>query len=330
MKFVIDCYGGDLSPKANVLGAVQAVNKFSDLNLILCGRESAIRDILAGEYSGDRIDIINADEIINNSDIPTNAIRQKTGSSMVVAYDLLKNNDDISGIISSGSTGALLAGAIMKIGRIPNIIRPALCPILPTVNNKGVALIDCGANVDCKADMLVQFAYMGSAYMSAVFGVEKPKVGLLSNGSEDKKGNALTKEAFELLSESNINFMGNMEGRDILSGQYDVVVCDGFTGNVALKSCEGTAGAIFNVLKSEINSGGLKAKLGALLLKNVLRGVKKKLDYNEIGGAGFLGVNKIVVKAHGSSGSKAFDAAIEQARKMAQNDILGKIKSFIE
>lgn len=330
MKFVVDCYGGDLSPKANVLGAVQAVNKFSDLNLILCGRESAIRDILAGEYSGDRIDIINADEIINNSDIPTNAIRQKTGSSMVVAYDLLKNNDDISGIISSGSTGALLAGAIMKIGRIPNIIRPALCPILPTVNNKGVALIDCGANVDCKADMLVQFAYMGSAYMSAVFGVEKPKVGLLSNGSEDKKGNALTKEAFELLSESNINFMGNMEGRDILSGQYDVVVCDGFTGNVALKSCEGTAGAIFNVLKSEINSGGLKAKLGALLLKNVLRGVKKKLDYNEIGGAGFLGVNKIVVKAHGSSGSKAFAAAIEQARKMAQNDILGKIKSFIE
>lgn len=330
MKFVVDCYGGDLSPKANVLGAVQAVNKFSDLNLILCGRESAIRDILAGEYSGDRIDIINADEIINNSDIPTNAIRQKTGSSMVVAYDLLKNNDDISGIISSGSTGALLAGAIMKIGRIPNIIRPALCPILPTVNNKGVALIDCGANVDCKADMLVQFAYMGSAYMSAVFGVEKPKVGLLSNGSEDKKGNALTKEAFELLSESNINFMGNMEGRDILSGQYDVVVCDGFTGNVALKSCEGTAGAIFNVLKSEINSGGLKAKLGALLLKNVLKGVKKKLDYNEIGGAGFLGVNKIVVKAHGSSGSKAFSAAIEQARKMAQNDILGKIKSFIE
>lgn len=330
MKFVIDCYGGDLSPKANVLGAVQAVNKFSDLNLILCGRESAIRDILAGEYSGDRIDIINADEIINNSDIPTNAIRQKTGSSMVVAYDLLKNNDDISGIISSGSTGALLAGAIMKIGRIPNIIRPALCPILPTVNNKGVALIDCGANVDCKADMIVQFAYMGSAYMSAVFGVEKPKVGLLSNGSEDKKGNALTKEAFELLSESNINFMGNMEGRDILSGQYDVVVCDGFTGNVALKSCEGTAGAIFNVLKSEINSGGLKAKLGALLLKNVLKGVKKKLDYNEIGGAGFLGVNKIVVKAHGSSGSKAFAAAIEQARKMAQNDILGKIKSFIE
>lgn len=330
MKFVVDCYGGDLSPKANVLGAVQAVNKFSDLNLILCGRESEIKDILAGEYSGDRIDIINADEIINNSDIPTNAIRQKTGSSMVVAYDLLKNNDDISGIISSGSTGALLAGAIMKVGRIPNIIRPALCPILPTVNNKGVALIDCGANVDCKADMLVQFAYMGSAYMSAVFGVEKPKVGLLSNGSEDKKGNALTKEAFELLSESNINFMGNMEGRDILSGQYDVVVCDGFSGNVALKSCEGTAGAIFNVLKSEINSGGLKAKLGALLLKNVLRGVKKKLDYNEIGGAGFLGVNKIVVKAHGSSGSKAFAAAIEQARKMAQNDILGKIKSFIE
>lgn len=330
MKFVVDCYGGDLSPKANVLGAVQAVNKFSDLNLILCGRESAIKDILAGEYSGDRIDIINADEIINNSDIPTNAIRQKTGSSMVVAYDLLKNNDDISGIISSGSTGALLAGAIMKAGRIPNIIRPALCPILPTVKDKGVALIDCGANVDCKADMLVQFAYMGSAYMSAVFGVEKPKVGLLSNGSEDKKGNALTKETFELLSESNINFMGNMEGRDILSGQYDVVVCDGFSGNVALKSCEGTAGAIFNVLKSEINSGGLKAKLGALLLKDVLRGVKKKLDYNEIGGAGFLGVNKIVVKAHGSSGSKAFAAAIEQARKMAENDILGKIKNFIE
>ena len=249
---------------------------------------------------------------------------------MVVAYDLLKNNDDISGIISSGSTGALLAGAIMKVGRIPNIIRPALCPILPTVKDKGVALIDCGANVDCKADMLVQFAYMGSAYMSAVFGVEKPKVGLLSNGSEDKKGNALTKETFELLSESNINFMGNMEGRDILSGQYDVVVCDGFSGNVALKSCEGTAGAIFNVLKSEINSGGLKAKLGALLLKDVLRGVKKKLDYNEIGGAGFLGVNKIVVKAHGSSGSKAFAAAIEQARKMAENDILGKIKNFIE
>lgn len=330
MKFVVDCYGGDLSPKANVLGAVQAVNKFSDLNLILCGRESEIKDILAGEYSGDRIDIINADEIINNSDIPTNAIRQKTGSSMVVAYDLLKNNDDISGIISSGSTGALLAGAIMKVGRIPNIIRPALCPILPTVKDKGVALIDCGANVDCKADMLVQFAYMGSAYMSAVFGVEKPKVGLLSNGSEDKKGNALTKETFELLSESNINFMGNMEGRDILSGQYDVVVCDGFSGNVALKSCEGTAGAIFNVLKSEINSGGLKAKLGALLLKDVLRGVKKKLDYNEIGGAGFLGVNKIVVKAHGSSGSKAFAAAIEQARKMAENDILGKIKNFIE
>ena len=329
MKLILDCYGGDFSPKANVLGAVSAVKEFEDLSLVLTGRKNVIEDILTPIYDGDRIEVVNADEVINNSDIPTIAIKQKTESSMVKALELLKNDDSISGLVSAGSTGALLAGSVMKLGRLKNISRPALCPIIPTVKSQGVALIDCGANVDCKPDTLLHFAVMGSAYMSTVFGIEKPKIGLLCNGTEDKKGNLQTKEAYALLADSKLNFMGNMEGRDILSGDYDVVVSDGFAGNIALKTLEGTAGSIFSLLKKGIAGGGLKAKLGALLLKDVFRNLKKKLDYNEIGGAGFLGVNKVVVKAHGSSSDRAIATAISQARKMSINDVIGKIQSIL-
>lgn len=331
MKVIVDAFGGDYSPEETVLGAIDALNAKSSLTVVLTGDESRISDVLKGQsYDASRLTVVNAPDVVTNNDVPTDAVRTKKDSSLVKGLELLATDDEAQAFVSTGATGAVLVGAYMKIGRIKGISRPALAPSLPTVKGKPVILCDCGANVDCKPLNILHFAIMASAFSSAVTDTVKPVVGLLSNGAEAKKGNELNKEAYALLSECpHIDFKGNCEARDLLSGDFDVVVCDGFNGNIALKSAEGTAGAIFSVLMDGINKGGLRAKLGALLLKPVLKGVKNKMDYNSQGGACFLGLNKVVVKAHGAAKRKSVCAAILQARKLAKSGVVEKIRAYV-
>ncbi len=331
MKVIVDAFGGDYSPEETVLGAIDALNAKSSLTVVLTGDENRIADVLKGQsYDASRLTVVHAPDVVTNNDVPTDAVRTKKESSLVKGLELLATDDDAQAFVSTGATGAVLVGAYMKVGRIKGVSRPALAPSLPTVKGKPVILCDCGANVDCKPLNLLHFAIMASAFSSAVTDTVKPVVGLLSNGAEAKKGNELNKEAYALLSECpHIDFRGNCEARDLLSGDFDVVVSDGFNGNIALKSAEGTAGAIFSVLMDGIKKGGLRAKLGALMLKPVLKGVKNKMDYNSQGGACFLGLNKVVVKAHGAAKRKSVCAAILQARKLAKSGVVEKIRAYV-
>lgn len=331
MKVIVDAFGGDYSPEETVLGAIDALNAKSSLTVVLTGDENRIVDVLKGQsYDASRLTVVHAPDVVTNNDVPTDAVRTKKESSLVKGLELLATDDEAQAFVSTGATGAVLVGAYMKVGRIKGVSRPALAPSLPTVKGKPVILCDCGANVDCKPLNLLHFAIMASAFSSAVTDTVKPVVGLLSNGAEAKKGNELNKEAYALLSECpHIDFRGNCEARDLLSGDFDVVVSDGFNGNIALKSAEGTAGAIFSVLMDGIKKGGLRAKLGALMLKPVLKGVKNKMDYNSQGGACFLGLNKVVVKAHGAAKRKSVCAAILQARKLAKSGVVEKIRAYV-
>ena len=330
MKIIVDAMGGDNAPEQIVLGAIDALCEDKQLEVTLVGDTDAICKVLAGKkYDDNRLEIIDAKDVITNDDSPTMAIKTKKESSLVKAFEAL-NRDDADGFVSAGSTGAVLVGAFMKVGRIKGVSRPALAPVLPTLKGNGVVLCDCGANVDCKPVNLQHFAIMASAYAEGMLGVKNARVGLLNNGAEAHKGNELTQEAYKLLSETRgINFVGNCEARDILSGDYDVVVCDGFNGNISLKSAEGTANTVLKLIKDGVYSGGLKSKLGALMLKSVFKNVKKKMDYNAHGGACFLGVNKIVVKSHGASKSKSITASILQAKSLAEAKVCDKIKSGI-
>lgn len=330
MKIIVDAMGGDNAPEQIVLGAIDALCEDKQLEVTLVGDTDAICKVLAGKkYDDNRLEIIDAKDVITNDDSPTMAIKTKKESSLVKAFEAL-NREDADGFVSAGSTGAVLVGAFMKVGRIKGVSRPALAPVLPTLKGNGVVLCDCGANVDCKPVNLQHFAIMASAYAEGMLGVKSARVGLLNNGAEAHKGNELTQEAYKLLSETKgINFVGNCEARDILSGDYDVVVCDGFNGNIALKSAEGTANTMLKLIKDGVYSGGLKSKLGALMLKPVFKNVKKKMDYNAHGGACFLGVNKIVVKSHGASKSKSITASILQAKSLAEAKVCDKIRSGI-
>ncbi len=332
MKIIVDALGGDYAPKEAVLGALDALELKKSLHVVLVGDQVLIRNELAGKtYDVARLEIVHAPEVISNDEVPTTAVKTKKESSIVKGLELLASDPDALGFVSAGSTGAVLVAAYMKLGRIKGVSRPALAPALPTLKGKPVILCDCGANVDCKPINLLHFAVMASAFSCAVTDTVKPVVGLLSNGAEDKKGNELNREAFELLKNSPyIEFKGNCEARDMLSGDFDVVVADGFNGNIALKSAEGTAGAIFSILMDGIKRGGLKAKLGALLLKPVLKDVKTRMDYNSQGGACFLGVNKVVVKAHGASKRKSICASILQARKLAKSGVVEKIRASVQ
>lgn len=332
MKIIVDALGGDYAPKEAVLGALDALELKKSLHVVLVGDQGLIRNELAGKtYDVARLEIVHAPEVISNDEVPTTAVKTKKESSIVKGLELLASDSDALGFVSAGSTGAVLVAAYMKLGRIKGVSRPALAPALPTLKGKPVILCDCGANVDCKPINLLHFAVMASAFSCAVTDTVKPIVGLLSNGAEDKKGNELNREAFELLKNSPyIEFKGNCEARDMLSGDFDVVVADGFNGNIALKSAEGTAGAIFSILMDGIKRGGLKAKLGALLLKPVLKDVKTRMDYNSQGGACFLGVNKVVVKAHGASKRKSICASILQARKLAKSGVVEKIRASVQ
>ena len=326
MKVVVDAFGGDNAPKEIVEGAVLAVKKNKDLTVILTGDEQKIKEVLAGRT--ERVEIVHASDVITNDDIPTTAIRQKKDSSLVRAFDILKENEDVIGLVSAGSTGAILTGAILKIGRIKGISRPALAPILPTKKDSDVIIIDSGANVDCKSEHLLHFAIMGSAYYSIVENVEKPRVALLNNGSEEHKGNELVKETYPLMKKLPINFVGNAEAREVMSGNVDVMVTDGFAGNVLLKGVEGTAGAILSVLKKEIKARFM-SKLGYLFMKKSFNNLRGKLDINKHGGSPFLGCKKLVVKNHGSCGRENICASIMQVIKLHENKLNERIEKMV-
>lgn len=328
MKIVLDGHGGDYCPEQAVLGAVQAVQKHKDLQIIICGKEEEIKPILQNNYNGDKITICACSEVITNDDVPTIAVRQKKDSSMVKAIRLAKEDSTIDGVVSCGNTGALLTASIFVAKRIRGISRPCLAPSLPTVvDGKLFTLVDCGANADCKPINLQHFAIMGSVYMESLYGVKNPTVAILSNGQEKGKGNELVKETYPLLEQTkNINFVGNVEARDILTGEYDVVVSDGFSGNIALKTIEGTALTVMKMIKNSIKSGSIFTKIGGLLIKPAVRKLKSTMDVNEQAGGTVLGVDCIIVKAHGSSKAASICRCIEQAMLLAENDVLRKIK----
>lgn len=331
MKIIIDGFGGDNAPYEIVKGSVLALNEIEDLQIVLTGKKKEIEKCLTElNYKGDRIEVINADSVISCDDEnPAKLIKTMPDSSIVVAFDALKQRDDIEAMISAGSTGAILSGGILKLGRLNGVSRPGLAPMLPTaIENKGVLLIDAGANADCKPINLCHFAIMGSIYYSALFNVEKPKVALLNVGVEEAKGNMLTKKTFELLKKLPINFVGNVEARDSLSGNYDVLVADGFAGNLTLKSIEGTLLFFMGYLKEALKSS-FRSKLGYLFLKKSLKKLKHKMDYKQYGGSQFLGCKKPIFKAHGNSDAEAILIVIRQAVKVAKNNINDKIEEIV-
>lgn len=330
MKIAVDAFGGDTSPFSQIKGGIDFLNETKDVGLVFTGdKETLERELSKYKYDSSRVFIQHAPEVISNEEAPTTAIRAKKDSSMVKAFDLLKEDAEVAGMISSGSTGAVLTGSVLKVGRINGVLRPALAPLLPTRGGGRVCLIDCGANVDSRPDFLVQFTLMAVCYMRSVYGIQNPRVGLVSVGVEDHKGNALTKEVFEQLKKLPINFKGNMEARDALTGEYDILVADGFVGNVLLKSVEGTAQMVMGELKSAIMASA-SAKFGALFMKKAFRKLKKSMDYNAYGGAPFLGINKVVVKAHGAANPEAVSAALRQVKKMIDADLAGGIKEELE
>lgn len=328
IKFAVDAFGGDNAPAAVIDGCIEAMEAHDDISVILCGNEEMIRRELSSRiYDKERVEIVHAPDIISCDESPTLAIKRKKNSSLVMGLKLLSEKQ-VDCYVSAGSTGAVLAGATFIVKRIPGIKRPALAPIIPTIKGP-VMLIDCGANVDCRSEYLEQFALMGTSYMNCVVGLSTPRVALINNGTEETKGNELAKETYPLLKANKyINFVGNCEAREIMSGDYDVLVCDGFVGNVALKSMEGAVSALMKMLKNEISSKK-RSKFGALFCRNAFRELKKRMDYTEYGGAPLLGVNGCVIKAHGSSDAHAISSAIGQGRKLYLGRITEKIVSKI-
>lgn len=324
IKILVDTLGGDNSPSANVAGAIKAINNSDDIEVVLVGDSEKIYeqlDKLAGTYDTSRVSVYHAPDEISCNDKPTEAIKQKTDSSLYQAFKMLREREDVSALVTTGSTGAVLAGAVLKLGRIRGIKRPALCPILPTMSGSVVAVCDSGANVECDSLNLHQFAMMASLYMQKSRGIPRPRVALLNVGVEEEKGDRLRKETYELLkNDTRINFVGNMESRDLLSGDYDVVICDGFAGNVLLKSTEGACLSLMKMLKSRLTSS-LKSKMGALLVKKDLMGLKDFMDYNNYGGAILLGCQKTIVKAHGSSKEDSIFHSIMLAASVERNSL---------
>ena len=330
VKIVVDAMGGDFAPNEQVLGAVTAVNKDKDLTVILVGDQPQIEAILSTlTYDKERIEIVHTTETITMEEIPTNAVKTKKDSSLVVAFRILKEGK-ADGLVSSGSTGAVLTAGVLILGRIKGVSRPALCPAIPNHRGTATLVCDCGANLECKTINLIHFAMMASAYANVAFGVENPKVGLLNNGTEDHKGLILQQEAnAELKNLSCINYVGNVEGRDLMYGDIDVMVCDGFTGNIATKSVEGCAKAMSKAIKKEFKRNFF-AKLRALLCLGIIKRIRQNFDYEGLGGATFLGLQKPVVKGHGNSKARGFAVCIDQAAKAARGKLTEKIQAMLE
>ena len=329
MKIIVDAMGGDNAPQEIVKGALRARRELN-VDLTLVGQKEAILACLEGEAQ-EGIEIVDAREIVTMEDDPSTATRRKKDSSMAVALRLLKDGEG-DAVVSAGSTGALLTGATLTVKRIHGIRRAALAPVLPA-GEKGVMLIDCGANVECTAEYLLQFAYMGSFYAKKLMHIDNPRIGLLNVGTEDTKGGELQHQAFELLKkaheEGRICFVGNVEGTGVFSGAADVVVTDGFTGNVLLKSAEGIIKYMMHALKGVFYKS-TKNKLAAAVLKNDLSEMKRSMDVNEVGGTALVGISKPVIKAHGSSNEASFFAAIRQAKQFAESGIIADITENID
>ncbi len=327
MRIVVDGMGGDNAPKAVVGGVVEAINEFNVEIAITGDKELLEQEFADYEFDRSKLEIIHTTEIIENEDKPVQAIRRKKDSSMVVALNLVKENK-ADAIVSAGSTGALLTGATLIVGRIKGIDRPCLCPCMPNIKGGMTIIADSGANADCKPRNLSEFAMMSNIYLKKVLGMENPRIGLGNIGSEEGKGNELVKSAYNELKTMDLNFVGNIEGRDVIESKADVIVCDGFTGNIMLKTCEGVAMGMMKLMKETLMSS-FKGKLGALLIKEDMRKLKAFLDYSEYGGAPFLGVKGGVIKAHGSSNSKAIKNAIKQAINFTEGNVVEDIEAYI-
>lgn len=315
MRIIIDAMGGDNAPQAPVEASVIAV-KENDISIILVGEKNIIEQELAKyKYPHDRIKIAEAHDVITNYEEPAKAVRSKKNASVVVAAQMLKDGKG-DALLSMGNTGALLAAGLLIVGRIKGILRPAIATMLPTADGPKL-LTDAGANTNCRPENLVQFGMMGSIYMNKIMDISNPKVGLVSNGEEEGKGDELTKASYPKLSQAPLNFIGNIEGRDIMDGKADVIVCDGFVGNVILKTIEGIGSFVGRELKG-IFTESILTKLGAVFCMNGVKSFKKLMDYREYGGAPLLGTKKPVIKGHGSSDTKAIVSAIKQAMKCVE------------
>ena len=325
MKIAVDGMGGDNAPKEIIGGVYKALDEFNDIYIQLYGHEEKMKPFLK---SHDRLEVIHCEEVIEAEDDPVRSVRRKKDASMVRMAQAVKDGQ-ADACVSAGNTGALMSAGLFIVGRIDGVDRPALAPTLPTIDRKGFLMLDMGANAEARPEHLVQYAIMGSIYAEKVRGIENPTVGLLNIGTEEKKGNDLTKAAFPLLKEAPVNFVGNVESRDLLNGVADVIVTDGFTGNMVLKTIEGTAMNVFAMIKDVFMSSA-KTKVAAFLVKDDLKGLKGMLDYTEYGGAGLFGLNAPVIKAHGSSNANALFNAIRQARTMVEFDVVGKIHSTLK
>ncbi len=333
MRIILDAMGGDNAPLAPVMGAVQAAKDFG-AEITLVGRGEAILEVLRSngiDTLPAGIEIANADDVVDMHDDPARVIRQKPNSSMVMGLKMLSDGQG-DAFISAGSTGALLTGATLLVKRVKGIRRAAMGPAMPNKAGGKTIIVDCGANAECTPEFLLQFGLVGSLYAKKNLGVENPKIGLLNIGTEDTKGTPLQKEAYALLKDAGekglINFVGNVEGRDVPMGEVDVVVCDGFAGNVLLKSIEGTA-MFMGSLMSKMFKKNLLSKMAALLVMKDIKAFKKLLDYREIGGTPFLGIRKPVIKAHGSSDALAFRNAVHQAMEAVNSDITAELEQML-
>ncbi len=328
MRVALDAMGGDYAPSVNIEGAVETVNEHDDIDVILVGNEALIeRELQSKRYRAGRMSVIHASQVIEMNESSTAAIRKKKDSSIRVGIDLVKSGK-ADAFVSAGHSGVVMATSLLLLGRSEGVDRPAIATIMPTLKDTFI-LVDAGANVDSRPENLLQFALMGNTYCKLVLNKTRPKVGLLSIGEEDTKGNELTKEAFKLLKETQLDFIGNIEGKDIFTGKADVVVCDGFIGNIALKVSEGLAETIIKMLKREITSVST-GRVGYLLMKPAIRNFKKRTDYDEYGGAPLLGINGSCIISHGRSTSKAIKNALRVAADYSRKRVFDAISTDIK
>ena len=329
IKIIVDAMGGDNAPYASVAGAVAALQKDKELYIIFTGRKAEVEaELQKHSYDKTRFEIIDCPDVIEMNDNPASSVRRRQ-SSLMHAFELLKTDEEIQALVTAGSTGAVIVGGQLILGRIKGVRRPALCPAVPNSRGGYTLLLDCGANAECRPAMLCQFAVLGTVYAKAGFGMENPKVGLLNNGTEDHKGDTLRQETYKILSGmKGIDFVGNVEGRDIVLGDVDVVVADGFSGNIALKSMEGCGKFVLNVLKKQIKSS-LRSKIGYLFMRKALNGMREQLDSDKTGGALLLGLKKPVIKSHGSSKPETIANSIANAANVCRGGLVPAVEKLL-
>ena len=328
IKIIVDCFGGDNGVAATVGGAKKALESIADLEIVFTGDKEAVEAEISRTGLKERYSVVHAPDVVGCNEKPTDVVRHKPESSLMKGIDMLRAGE-ADGMVSTGSTGAIVAAATMRVGRLKGVSRPTFCPIAPTVTGNVVGICDSGANVDVTPTRLCQFAIMGSIYMKNVFGIDNPRVALLNVGTEEEKGDALRKATYPLLANAEgLNFVGNMESREVLSGKYDLIVCDGFSGNVMIKTVEGVGVSLFKKLKKDMMSK-LKYKLGALMLKKLFLQEYEFMNYQNYGGSVLLGTKKVIVKGHGSSDETAVAKCIEQAYKMEASKMNEQIESAL-